>query len=222
MGVLWCGMLILACIQKQRELHGRVSAPMLLVGAFQMLYVWHATFHERDLLTIHEIRASRYAMFLWESAVMPYFLSLPVRSVLRYGDPYLARPLVVAAALLFVSGFSLFAMASSQKAQFFRLPMHASVAHLKFIKTERGPKLIVSGLWGWARRITTTGEILMATSLAILCGLERRSTLVAYAVTVLYLIYTAVALDKACQRRYRRDWDAYRVVTPSLLIPGVF
>ncbi len=59
------------------------------------------------------------------------------------------------------TGYIIFRGANGQKDAFRRDPNHASVAHLKTLKTERGTKLIISGWWGVARHINYFGDWIM-------------------------------------------------------------
>ena len=46
------------------------------------------------------------------------------------------------------------------------------MAHLEFLQTKRGTKLLTSGWWGAARKINYTGDWLVTLSWCLLCGFD--------------------------------------------------
>ena len=63
-GLLGWAALDLGMVAKQVELHGHVSAPMVAVVGFQLLYVWDALFHERAILTTMDITTDGFGFML--------------------------------------------------------------------------------------------------------------------------------------------------------------
>ena len=119
-------------------------------------------------------------------------------------------------------GYFMFRGANGQKDQFRRDPGHPSVAHLKYMPTERGTKLIISGWWGLARHINYTGDWLMGLAWCLPCGF---GSVVPY----FYAIYFAVLLihrdlrdGHACEQKYGKDWAKYCSIVKYRLIPGVY
>lgn len=64
----------------------------------------------------------------------------------------------------------MFRGANGQKDQFRRNPNAPEVAHIKYIDTARGTKLMVSGWWGLARHINYTGDWMMGWAWCLSCG----------------------------------------------------
>lgn len=93
---------------------------------------------------------------------------------------------------------------------------------LKYLKTERGTKLIISSWWGMSRHINYLGDWLMALSWSLPCGF---GSIIPY----FYPIYFAVLLlhrerrdDHQCRIKYGKDWDKYCSIVKSRIIPGLF
>ena len=112
--------------------------------------------------------------------------------------------------------------ANGQKDAFRRDPNASAVAHLQWMPTERGTKLLTSGWWGAARKINYTGDWLMSLSWCMLAGFGSP-------VPYFYCIYFAVLLvhramrdDHACAAKYGNDWNTYKQKVPSLFVPGLF
>ena len=78
-GLLGWAALDLGMVAKQVELHGRVSAPMVAVVGFQLLYVWDALFHERAILTTMDITTDGFGFMLafGDLAWVPFTSPLP-------------------------------------------------------------------------------------------------------------------------------------------------
>ncbi len=94
--------------------------------------------------------------------------------------------------------------------------------HVKFLETARGTKLMISGWWGWARKINYTGDWLMSLAWCLLCGPT-------HALPFFYCIYFGVLLahraardDHFCALKYGKDWDRYKKAVPSLFLPGIY
>ena len=65
------------------------------------------------------------------------------------------------------AGYCVFRGANSQKDAFRRDPKAPEVAHLQYMNTKRGTRLLTSGWWGLARKINYTGDWLMRTGLGV-------------------------------------------------------
>lgn len=93
---------------------------------------------------------------------------------------------------------------------------------LKYLKTERGTKLIISGWWGVSRHINYFGDWLIALAGCLPCGY---GSVIPY----FYAIYFAVLLlhrerrdDHACRLKYGKDWDKYCSIVKYRIIPGMY
>lgn len=75
--------------------------------------------------------------------------------------------------VLQIGGYAIFRGANGQKDLFRRNPGSPEVAHIKYINTARGTKLMVSGWWGLARHINYTGDWMMGWAWCLSCGALR-------------------------------------------------
>jgi len=210
----------MAC--KQFECTGAVTPSMLLVNAFQLVYVWDALYNEQSILTTMDITTDGFGFMLafGDLAWVPFTYSLQARILVDH-DPSLSMSALIGVALLNILGYCVFRGANSQKDAFRRDPAGEDVRHLQWMQTKRGSKLLVSGWWGMARKINYTGDWMMGLAWSLTCG---ASTPIAY----FYPIYFAVLLmhrawrdDHFCSIKYGADWAEYKQRVPFVFIPGI-
>merc|ERR1719221_2219722 len=81
-------MLNLGMAAKQYELTGSVSGPMMLVNAFQGLYVWDALYQERAILSTMDITTDGFGYMLafGDLAWVPFTYGLQARYLVDH-DP---------------------------------------------------------------------------------------------------------------------------------------
>ncbi len=75
--------------------------------------------------------------------------------------------------------FSIFRLSNSQKNTFRTNPNDPSVAHLKYIETKTGSRLLISGWWGVARHINYLGDWLQSWPYSLPTGLAGYTILAA-------------------------------------------
>jgi hypothetical protein len=78
---------------------------------------------------------------------------------LVHHDPHLSLPWLMAIKALYILGYYIFRSANGQKDTFRRHPNDPRVAHLSYLQTKRGTKLLMSGWWGMARTLTIWGTL---------------------------------------------------------------
>jgi Delta14-sterol reductase len=157
-GLLGWTVLNLGMLCKQAAVHGAVSPSMLIVVLAQGMYVWDALYNERSVLTTMDITSDGFGFMLafGDLAWVPFTYSLQAKYLVDHAQqqlPLWHYALVVA---LHCVGYALFRGANSEKDQFRRDPAAPGVSHLKFIQTQRGTKLLTSGYWGLARKVSST------------------------------------------------------------------
>ena len=217
----WC-VLNLGMAAKQAEVWGAVSPSMILLNAFQGLYVWDALFQERALLTTMDITTDGFGFMLafGDLAWVPFTYSLQARYLVDH-DPGLGAVALLAISAITLCGYRFFRGANSQKDAFRRDPSSPSVAHLKYMKTKRGTKLLVSGYWGMARKINYTGDWFMGLSWCMLCGTR---SIVPYFYAIYFgvlLVHRAMRDDGFCSEKYGADWLEYKKHVPYIFLPGL-
>ena len=118
-------------------------------------------------------------------------------------------------------GYAIFRGANSEKDAFRRDPSAPEVAHLKFLPTKRGTRLLISGWWGMARKINYTGDWLMGLSWCLCCG---SVSIIAYFYAIYFavlLIHRAARDDHFCAVKYGDDWKTYKAKVPAIFVPGL-
>ncbi|PSR80898.1 delta(14)-sterol reductase like protein [Coniella lustricola] len=143
-----------AFIAKQYRTYGFVSDSIAFVTIIQAIYVLDGVYMESAILTTMDITTDGFGCMLafGDLVWVPFFYSLQTRYLSVY--PVVLGPLhLVGMTALLVAGFSMFRLANSQKNNFRINPEDSRVAHLKYIETKTGSRLITSGWWGVARHI---------------------------------------------------------------------
>lgn len=218
-------LLDVCCAFKQHALHGHVSNAMLLVCGFHALYVLDALYLEKAILTTMDITTDGLGFMLvfGDLVWVPFTYSLQARFLALHGAADLPTWAALAILALNIVGYYIFRGSNNQKNMFRTLGHdHPSNAHVRYIDTERGTRLMVSGWWGIARHINYTGDWIMGLAWSLPCGLS-------HALPYFYPAYFACLLlhregrdEHLCRGKYGRDWDKYKRIVPYRLVPGVY
>jgi delta14-sterol reductase len=164
----WCelrpgmmGWLILnfSFIARQYRTYGFVTDSICLISAFQTLYVLDSYWMESAILTTMDITTDGFGFMLafGDLVWVPFTYSLQARYLSVYP---LTLGFFGCAGVLAVLGvgYSIFRGANNEKNRFRNNPKDPRVAHLKYIETASGSKLLISGWWGTARHINYFGD----------------------------------------------------------------
>jgi delta14-sterol reductase/lamin-B receptor len=212
----------LSCIVQQQTKLGYVSGSMILLNIFQGVYVWDALYQERAILSTMDITTDGfgYMLVFGDLAWVPFTYSVQARYLVNH-DPHLSYTALASVLALHMLGYFIFRGANGQKDAFRRDPTSKEVAHLKYLQTKRGTKLLMSGWWGMARKINYTGDYIMGLSWCLVCGF---GSIVPYYYAIYFailLIHRSIRDDHLCQAKYGDDWETYKKMVPYRFIPGV-
>jgi len=141
---------------------------------------------------------------------------------LVHNDPHLSIISLGGIVALHFFGYWIFRSANGQKNDFRSNPDASNLKHLKYLQTKRGTKLLVTGWWGWARKINYTGDWIMGLSWCLLCGVD---SIVPYFYAIYFailLLHRAVRDDHACEKKYAHDWEEYKKIVKYRFVPGLF
>lgn len=170
-GMLGWMLLDLAFVAHQYKLYGYVSDSILLITAFQMLYVLDALWMEPAILTTMDITTDGFGFMLafGDLVWLPFVYSLQARYLAVYP---VHLGIWGIAGVLAVQGFGyyIFRSANNEKNRFRTNPEDPKIAHLKYMDTASGSKLLISGWWGTARHINYLGDWIMAWSYCLPTG----------------------------------------------------
>jgi protein-S-isoprenylcysteine O-methyltransferase Ste14 len=214
----------LSCAAKQYELHGHVTTPMILVNAFQFLYVADCFYHEEAILTTWDIKHENFGwMLCWGSLVwVPFTFTLQAAYLVDHTHELPAAAIAGIVALN-MTGYVIFRGANLQKHTFRNTP-HAPVwgKPATYIQTSQGALLLTSGWWGIARHLNYFGDLMMALAWCLPTGF-------AHPLPYFYVVYSTILLvhrewrDNAmCREKYRDDWDAYCRKVRWRIVPGIY
>ena len=222
-GLMLWPILNFAFLARQYATLGRVTDSMVLVNVFQFWYVLDSFINEEAVLTTMDITTDGFGFMLsfGDLAWLPFTYSLQARYLAMYpvdlGVLGVLGVLAVQAA-----GYIIFRGANGQKNKFRTDPNDPRVAHLKFIETRSGSKLLISGWWGVARHINYLGDWIMAWAWCLPTGFRTP-------VTYFYVVYFAVLLihrdrrdEDKCVTKYGEDWARYMKFVPWRILPGVY
>jgi Delta14-sterol reductase len=247
-GMLGWILLDLAFIAHQYRQYGMISDSIMLVTAFQTLYVLDALYMEPSILTTIDVTTDGFGFMLsfGDLVWLPFIYSLHCRYLAVH--PVHLGPAGIAAILAVQGlGFYIFRSSNNEKNRFRTNPNDPRVSHLESISTASGSRLLTSGWWGRARHINYLGDWIMSWSYSLPTGLagyfilsspttatkqtvqpaEVRGWGVLF--TYFYVVYFAVLLihrerrdEEKCKRKYGADWDRYTAKVKSRILPGIY
>ncbi|KAI9497841.1 ergosterol biosynthesis ERG4/ERG24 [Zychaea mexicana] len=208
---------------KQYATLNRVTNSMILVVAFQAIYVLDALYNEVSILTTMDITTDGFGFMLAFGNLcwVPMMYSLQARYL---ADFPVDLPIISVIAIVGIEvlGLYIFRSANSEKDKFRTNPNDPSVKDLKYIETKAGSRLITSGWWGKARHINYLGDWLMSIAWCLPCGFNS-------VIPYFYCIYFAILLihrerrdDDKCRKKYGEDWEKYCSTVKYRIIPGIY
>ena len=171
-GMLGWVLLNLAFVAHQYDIYGYISDSIIFITFFQALYVFDALYMEPAILTTMDITTDGFGFMLafGDLVWLPFIYSLQARYLAVYP---VHLGLIGIAGVLAVQGFGyyIFRASNNEKNRFRTDPKDPKIAHLKYLETKTGSKLLVSGWWGTARHINYLGDWIMAWSYCLPTGI---------------------------------------------------
>ncbi|GBE84873.1 ERG4/ERG24 ergosterol biosynthesis protein [Sparassis latifolia] len=218
--ILWALVDIsLACEQAVRR-GGNITDSMVLVLLFQFWYVVDGLYNEPAIFTTMDIISDGFGFMLavGDLAWVPFAYSLQAR-YLVFRQVELGWLWTAAIAGLNLLGYYIFRAANGEKNDFRN---GRNPKNLKFMTTESGSKLLISGWWGRSRHPNYLGDIVMAFAWSLPTGFDTP-------ITYFYVMYFAVLLvhrqlrdDENCEKKYGKDWHKYTKLVPYRIIPYIY
>jgi len=221
--ILWV-LINLSFVAAQHEMHGTVTASIVMVAAFQILYVTDYFVVEDAILTTWDIRHEPFGWMLgWGSLVwVPFTYALQGLYLVQHPTD-LPIWAVVGITALNMLGYVIFRGSNLQKHRFRRDPATRVWGRpAQFIQTKRGTKLLTSGWWGVARHSNYLGDLMMGLAWCLCTGF---SSILCY----FYIIYFTILLvhrewrdNEHCAKKYGDDWKTYTAKVRWRILPGVY
>ncbi len=167
------GWILLNCafVAKQYRTFGFLTDG-IIITVVQAIYVLDAQIMEPAILTTMDITTDGFGLMLsfGDLVWVPFIYTQQTRYLSTH--PQSLGPLGLAGvAALLVAGFATFRLSNSQKNAFRTDPNGPAVAHLKYIETKAGTRLLISRWWGTARHINYFGDWLQAWPYCLPTGL---------------------------------------------------
>lgn len=222
-GLIGWAVINLAMQFKEMELRGAPSLAMMLVNAFQLLYIVDALWNEEAILTTMDIVNDGFGFMLafGDLTWVPFTYSLQAYFLVNHPCE-LSTAAAVGIVCLNALGYIIFRGANSQKNTFRRNPNDPRVAGLKTIPTATGKRLLVSGWWGIVRHPNYLGDLIMALAWSLPCGLT-------HILPYFYVLYFTVLLvhreardEHQCMRKYGLAWQEYCRRVPYRIFPYIY
>ncbi len=211
-----------AAAQWQR--HGTVTTAMLLVNAFQLLYVADYFWNEEAILTTWDIKHERFGwMLVWGDLVwVPFTYTIQAYYLvdhLHTLSPVAAAGLVA----LNLAGYVVFRASNIQKHRFRRDPTARVWGRApEYIRTATGSLLLTSGWWGAARHLNYLGDLMMALAWCLPTGFAHPLTYFYFVYMIVLLVHRERRDHAVCHAKYGEDWDAYCRKVRWRIVPGVY
>ena len=212
----------LAAAQYQR--HGTVTTAMLLVNAFQFLYIADYFFHEDAILTTWDIKHEKFGwMLAWGDLVWVPF-TYTIQAYYLVDHLHALSPAATAGIVaLNLAGYAVFRASNIQKHRFRRDPARAVWGRpAEYIRTRQGSLLLTSGWWGIARHMNYLGDLGMALAWCLPCGFEQPLPYFYFVYMIVLLVHRERRDHDLCQAKYGIDWDAYCQKVRWRIVPGVY
>jgi hypothetical protein len=214
----------LSFMAAQYKEQGEITVSIILVTLFQAVYVLDALMSEEAILTTMDITSDGfgYMLIFGDLAWVPFTYSLQARYLVDY-PTHLSFPLIILIIALKCLGLYIFRSANNEKNEFRSNSDTAFVRQARYILTESGSRLLVSGWWGRSRHANYMGDILMATAWCLPCGFQH------FPVTYFYVLYFSILLihrqrrdDLKCRAKYGKEWESYCQQVPYRIFPYLY
>ncbi|CAG8951137.1 hypothetical protein HYFRA_00006535 [Hymenoscyphus fraxineus] len=171
-GMLGWIILNLSSIAHQYKTYGYITDSIAFITVIQAVYVMDSWWMENAILTTMDITTDGFGFMLafGDLVWLPYIYSTQTRYLSVYPLSLGLVGLVPIFAIV-GTGYYIFRSANNEKNRFRTNPNDPRVAHLKYIETASGSKLLVSGWWGTARHINYFGDWIQAFAYCMPTGL---------------------------------------------------
>ncbi|KAJ8695605.1 erg24, C-14 sterol reductase [Pleurotus ostreatus] len=220
--ILW-GLVDISMVCEQAVRRGgliKVTDSMWLVLAFHLFYIADSLYNETAVFTVMDITTDGLGFMLVFGCLcwIPFVYSLQARYLvfqqLEMGALNVALVLLVNGI-----GYYIFRAANGEKNDFRN---GKNPKNLKYMKTERGSKLLITGWWGRSRHPNYLGDVIMALAWSLPTGFNTP-------ITYFYVIYFSILLlhrerrdNEHCAQKYGKDWERYTKLVPYRIVPYVY
>ncbi|KNA10646.1 hypothetical protein SOVF_142420 [Spinacia oleracea] len=218
-GILGWLLINLSILAKSIE-DGNLNRSMVLYQLYCTFYILDYFFYEEYMTSTWDIIAERLGFMLVFGDLLwiPFTFSIQGWWLLR-NKVDLTTAAVVANCIVFVMGYRIFREANRQKHVFKKNPKAPIWGKPPMVI---GGKLLASGYWGIARHCNYLGDLLLALSFSLPCGISSPIPYF-YPVYLLILLIWRERRDEArCAQKYKDIWAEYCKIVPWRILPYVY
>jgi delta24(24(1))-sterol reductase len=226
--------LTLSCAMKQYEQTGKVSKEMGFMLVAHWLYSNATVKGEHYIPCTWDMFHEKFGWMLnfWNVCGVPFlycfqsFYVLKNQASLTDSRPDWCIWLIY---VILIVGYYIFDTANSQKASlkmphltrstFPQLPWRTIPEPVRKIRTPAGD-LLVDGWYAFARKMQYTGDILMALSWGLICGLDSPLPYFYCVFFTSMIVHRQTRDEVRCKAKYGAYWDAYTKAIPNVFVPS--
>ncbi|KAI0785203.1 ERG4/ERG24 ergosterol biosynthesis protein [Abortiporus biennis] len=209
----------MVCEQAVRR-GGIPTDSIILVLLFQLFYVVDCLYNEPAILTTMDITTDGFGFMLavGDLTWVPFIYSLQAR-YLVFNQVELGPAYTAAITAVNLLGYYIFRAANGEKNDFRN---GRNPKNLKYMTTERGSKLLITGWWGRSRHPNYMGDLLMALAWSLPTGFSTPVTYFYVTYFLVLLIHRQRRDDENCEKKYGKDWHKYCEIVPYRIFPYVY
>ncbi|KAL5709600.1 Delta(14)-sterol reductase [Ranunculus cassubicifolius] len=199
---------------------GSVGLSMTLYQIFCAFYILDYFFHEEYMTSTWDIIAERLGFMLvfGDLVWIPFTFSIQGWWLLS-NKVELTKVAAVTNCLVFLYGYRVFRGANRQKHDFKKNP---KTLIWGLPPKVIGGKLLASGYWGVARHCNYLGDLLVALSFSLPCGISSPVPY-CYPIYLFILLIWRERRDEArCAEKYKEVWAEYCKLVPWRILPYVY
>lgn len=210
----------LSFLYKQHDILGFVTMRMLFYQLATGIYIVDYFVNEPKMLSTWDIMAEHFGlMLIWGDYVFIVF-AFSIQNFFLLDD---TRPMSLLHILFFVlvfsTGFAIFRGANSQKHRFKTNPNALIFGKLP---VTIGGKLLASGYWGLSRHMNYTGDLLLALSFCLPCGIDSSLPYFYFTYLLLLTVHREKRDEERCSLKYKSLWEDYCRYVPYRMVPFVY
>ena len=212
-----------SCLLYQYQTYGFVTPSIVLTVFFHFIYCLDAFVYEDANLSMMDITTDGFGYMLAFGDVswVPFVFSIQTRFLAIY-PVELSTPFILATLILWLCGYYIFRTSNSIKNGFRQNPNAPEYRSIITIPTERGTKLIVSGLWGICRHPNYLGDLMMGLAWCLSCGFSHLLPYFYILYFSIFIVHRELRDASMCQKKYGKDWDTYCKAVPYRIFPYLY
>lgn len=210
----------LSVAAKQYIDQGSLSLSMTLFQIFCAIYVLDYFWHEEYMTSTWDIIAERFGFMLifGDLVFIPFTFSIQAWWLLSH-TVAITPAAAVMNVLVFLCGFAVFRGANKQKHMFKQNPKVIIWGQPAKVV---GGRLLVSGFWGIARHCNYLGDILVAFSFSLMCGVSSPVPYFYPTYLFILLLWRERRDEAKCSTKYKEIWQEYCKAVPWRIFPYIY